>query len=193
METNSILNDIQIAKPCPVSWDGMSGDERVRFCGDCKKHVYNIAEMTRKEAEHLIQASEGKACLRLFRRADGTVITDDCPRAFRQARDTAVRVLSLCASAALFLFTVVGAQAKDGKTALPVKKQKCESTKTKANKNQHGAQKLPGFVVGDTTMGKVEALQPTMGAPVAPSTEPSEVPQVPAADPPKELPAKSSK
>ena len=62
MPEASLLDNIEIAKPCPVSWDSMSGDERIRFCGDCKKHVYNISEMSKKEAERLILETEHKAC-----------------------------------------------------------------------------------------------------------------------------------
>ena len=32
-----MLENIQIAKPCPANWDAMTGDERVRFCGKCAK------------------------------------------------------------------------------------------------------------------------------------------------------------
>jgi hypothetical protein len=209
MKTNSIIDDIQIAKPCPISWDGMSGDERVRFCGDCKKHVYNIAEMTRKEAERLIVDTEGKACVRLFRRADGTVITDDCPLAFRKARDTAVRVLSLCASAAMFLFTSVAALAKDPKVAQP-DKSKCESVKKQMPAPTMGDVVDPGYfhrMKHPAVMGKVRGPEPasmgepTMGAPMPPEvnaitpvkTEEAKPVKKPEVKPPKTVPAKTSK
>ena len=56
----------------------MDGDERKRFCALCQKHVYNIADMSRAEAETLI-AGVGEVCVRLYKRPDGTVITSDCP------------------------------------------------------------------------------------------------------------------
>ncbi|MEA2205923.1 MAG: hypothetical protein QOE77_2699 [Blastocatellia bacterium] len=86
MKNNDFLNEMRIASPCPVGWDQMSGDERVRHCRLCDLHVYNISEMTRKEAQSLIAQSEGRICARLFRRADGTMITRDCPVGLRAVR-----------------------------------------------------------------------------------------------------------
>ena len=41
--------------------------------------------MTREEAHQLIAQHEGGVCVRLYRRADGTVITADCPVGKREA------------------------------------------------------------------------------------------------------------
>jgi hypothetical protein len=57
----------------------MAGDDRTRFCGSCSKHVYNIASMTADEAKALIVETEGRVCLRIYKRKDGTVLTADCP------------------------------------------------------------------------------------------------------------------
>jgi hypothetical protein len=64
----------------------MIGDHRVRFCDHCQLNVYNIAELSRAEAEKLIASTEGRLCARLFRRADGTVLTKDCPVGLRALR-----------------------------------------------------------------------------------------------------------
>jgi hypothetical protein len=56
----------------------MSGDDQSCFCGRCAQFVYNLSEMTREEAEALIMESEGKTCIRFYRRADGTMLTKDC-------------------------------------------------------------------------------------------------------------------
>ena len=82
----SPLDDIRIASPCRASWDGMTGDERARFCGDCKKNVYDLSAMTRDEAEHLLTTHEGSLCVRLYRRTDGTVLTADCSVGLRKKR-----------------------------------------------------------------------------------------------------------
>jgi hypothetical protein len=58
------------------------GTDRVRFCAECKKNVYNISEMTRRDAEALLQGN-ADICARVFRRADGTVLTEDCPVGLR--------------------------------------------------------------------------------------------------------------
>ena len=47
----SPLNNIKIASPCSANWDEMYGNERKRFCGDCKLNVYNLSGMSRDEAE----------------------------------------------------------------------------------------------------------------------------------------------
>ncbi len=80
------LEDVRIASPCKASWRKMKGDDRVRNCAKCELNVYNISEMTREEAAELIANTEGRLCIRLWRRRDGTVITKDCPMAFKQIR-----------------------------------------------------------------------------------------------------------
>jgi hypothetical protein len=70
----------------------MAGDERVRHCTLCSLNVYNFAEMTRDEVRALILRTEGRVCARLYRRADGTVITRDCPTGMRAMRRRASRV-----------------------------------------------------------------------------------------------------
>jgi hypothetical protein len=86
--TNDIplLNNIRVASPCSAAWDAMTGDERVRFCGACRKSVYNLSEMTRAAAERLIGETEGRVCVRFYRRRDGTVLTSDCPVGRGRAR-----------------------------------------------------------------------------------------------------------
>lgn len=84
MSTTKIsLSVIKVASPCTASWDAMSGDDRTRFCGQCAQYVYNLSEMTRDEAEALILENEGKLCVRYYKRADGTVMTKDCPVGWR--------------------------------------------------------------------------------------------------------------
>lgn len=85
MEPLTILNDLRIATPCRASWEAMRGDDRVRFCDSCSKHVYDVSGMTAEAAVTLIRESEGRLCLRLYRRKDGTVLTADCPVGVRSA------------------------------------------------------------------------------------------------------------
>jgi hypothetical protein len=77
-----MLDDIRVATPCPASWANMPGDARRRFCDQCRLHVYNLSAMSRAQAEELIRSTEGRLCVRLYRRRDGTVITQDCPVGF---------------------------------------------------------------------------------------------------------------
>jgi hypothetical protein len=76
---DSPLNNVKIASPCSANWDEMFGDERKRFCGQCKLNVYNLSGMTTAEAEHLVTNVEGRLCVRFYRRTDGLVITQNCP------------------------------------------------------------------------------------------------------------------
>ena len=79
------LEVIDIAKPCPADWDQMRGDEQVRFCRHCSLNVYNLSAMTREAAQRLVAEREGRLCVRMFRRLDGTVVTADCEGAIRLA------------------------------------------------------------------------------------------------------------
>ena len=74
-----VLDNIRIAAPCDAEWSKMAGDDRTRHCGDCKKTVFNLSDMTRPEAEALIVEKQGKLCVRYFQRSDGTILTRDCP------------------------------------------------------------------------------------------------------------------
>jgi hypothetical protein len=85
MGTLTDLNALRIASPCPASWAAMRGDHRVRFCDACSKHVYDLSGLTAVEARSLIAEAEGRVCVRLYRRRDGTVLTADCPVGLRSA------------------------------------------------------------------------------------------------------------
>lgn len=93
---DSPLNNLKIASPCSANWDEMYGNERKRFCGDCKLNVYNLSGMTKYDAENLLAVSEGRLCVRYFQRSDGTVLTADCPVGWARVK----RRLSVAATAA---------------------------------------------------------------------------------------------
>lgn len=104
-----VLETLQIASPCSANWDEMAGDDRVRFCGQCAKNVYNLSAMPRDEAEAFLVANEGQVCVRLYKRADGTVINADCPVGVQRKRRRRAAVAavggSLLAAAASTLTT----------------------------------------------------------------------------------------
>jgi hypothetical protein len=81
-----LLDDVRVASPCDAPWEEMTGDERVRFCASCGKNVYNLSALPRAEAERLLAEHEGSICIRLYRRADETVISADCPVGLRKKR-----------------------------------------------------------------------------------------------------------
>jgi hypothetical protein len=57
----------------------MEGDDEVRLCRLCNLHVFDLVAMNREEAAVLLAADSNSMCLRYYRRADGTVLTKDCP------------------------------------------------------------------------------------------------------------------
>lgn len=75
----SLLRNVRVAAPCHESWDAMAGSDQVRSCERCQHKVYNLSELTEAEAEALLQSAEGRLCMRFYRRADGTIMTKDCP------------------------------------------------------------------------------------------------------------------
>lgn len=75
------LEMIEVASPCPADWGQMRGDERVRHCGQCERHVYNLSAMSHQQAVELVTQHEGGLCVRFYLRSDGKVMTADCPRA----------------------------------------------------------------------------------------------------------------
>jgi hypothetical protein len=62
----------------------MRGNDSSRFCSHCRLNVFNIAEMTRPEAEELIRTKNGRLCVRYYRRADGTIATRECRSRWRR-------------------------------------------------------------------------------------------------------------
>ncbi len=73
----------------------------MRHCTHCRLNVYNLSGMTGDEAERLVRTTEGRLCVRLYRRDDGTTITRDCPKGVRAAREKVARVFVLAASCVL--------------------------------------------------------------------------------------------
>ena len=111
------INKIMIASPCSIGWENMEGDERVRFCNACQLNVYNTSQMNKNEVEALM--SNGKSnCLRIYRRADGTMMTDDCPIGLRRVRNAAKRITKqltqVAASIWALALSLSGAMAQSG-------------------------------------------------------------------------------
>src|SRR5438270_1645797 len=115
-----LLDEIRIAAPCPVRWEAMSGNDQVRHCSQCDQPVYDLSALTAAEAVALIRAKQGQLCIQLYRRPDGTLLTADCARGWRQRGFRWWKRLgSLAAAAALLLVSGCssGADATKGETA----------------------------------------------------------------------------
>jgi len=110
--SSCVLDEIRVATPCGVSWDDMIGTDRVRYCHHCRLNVYNLSSMSREDAETMIQGREGRLCVRFYRRADGTMLTQDCPIALRAARRAIQRgwvLLTASLASVLAVFVSVAA------------------------------------------------------------------------------------
>jgi hypothetical protein len=101
----SPLDNVTIAAPCSAGWDNMVGDERARFCGQCDQNVYNISAMSKEDAEQLIAGAEGRLCIRYYRRADGTIMTRNCPVGLRALKRRLSRIASATATAVISFLT----------------------------------------------------------------------------------------
>jgi hypothetical protein len=80
------LDKLKIASPCKQRWEDMVGDERVRVCAGCERPVFNLSAMTMEDAEAVLATRGVTPCVRFYQRADGTVMTSDCPVGRRPRR-----------------------------------------------------------------------------------------------------------
>lgn len=132
-ESPSLLDRTYVATPCTADWERMEGDEKKRFCGQCSLHVYNVSAMSRGEAEALIARTEGRLCMRLYRRADGTAITRDCPVGLRAVRRHVSRAAGAAFAALLSFFSVPSAaRAHVSQGQVVTTRLKVERTQTKS-------------------------------------------------------------
>jgi hypothetical protein len=99
------VNKLRVAAPCSAPWDAMRGDEKSRHCEMCSLNVYNFSEMTEREVRNLIEKTEGRICGRLFLRADGTVLTKDCPVGLRAFYKRTVQRAGAALAAVFALFS----------------------------------------------------------------------------------------
>lgn len=71
--------ELRISSPCPKTWEDLAGDDRIRYCGQCRLNVYNFAIMSREEIEQVVRKTEGRLCGQLYLRGDRTVTAKNCP------------------------------------------------------------------------------------------------------------------
>lgn len=157
------LESIRIASPCNADWNAMQGDDRARFCGTCRKNVYNLSDMTRAQAQALVARKEGNMCVRMYRRADGTVISDDCPIPMRPARNGARWVWRAASAGIAALSTVCGGWFTASPHAKPARKQAWHAAKAKradARKKSQQVTVIAGGISAPPEPVKPPALNP---------------------------------
>jgi hypothetical protein len=145
---DDFLERLRVASPCHVSWEGMEGDARVRFCSQCSLHVYDISEMTNDEARALFANAEGRVCARLYRRADGTILTRDCPVGLRALHRRVARAAGAALAACLSLFSVAAGQPKQ-------KAQRKQDSKVSATKRDLNIERSPSLSAAGAFAGEV--------------------------------------
>src|SRR5215212_7541929 len=104
----SPLEGVRVAAPCKADWGKMVGDERVRYCNQCSLHVYNLSGMTKREAEGLVANAEGRLCVRYYARADGSMLTRNCPVGLRALKQRVSRIAGATLSAVIGFFAGLG-------------------------------------------------------------------------------------
>jgi hypothetical protein len=100
----SPLDNIKVASPCSANWDEMYGNDRKRFCSECKLNVYNLSGMSKEQAENLLINSEGRICVRFYRRRDGSVITQDCPVGWQRLKQRTQAIITAVFSLVMGMF-----------------------------------------------------------------------------------------
>lgn len=95
MLLHDLMKATETAAPCPAQWADMTGDDKKRLCADCKLHVFNPAAMTDEEVLDLLTlVIEGeRVCMRVFERADGTFLTNNCPVGLKRVREQAAKAM----------------------------------------------------------------------------------------------------
>ena len=143
-----MLDRLQLSFRCPADWEAMEGDEQRRFCSHCQKHVHDLSAMSRDEAAAVVTKG-GEVCVRMTRRADGSLVTKGCPKTVA-ARSRAVRMVGagLAAGGALALAS-------------------CEKSGTLVPDGVAVPDEGEALVMGEMMAPEPEAV-PEMGKPVAP-------------------------
>lgn len=97
----------KIANPCPLLWENMCGDDRIRTCESCCQKVFNISSMTRNEARLLARSNDGSLCVRINVSEEGVVSTLDSLE-IRKSNNFHFRKLVAILSALIFGIFFVG-------------------------------------------------------------------------------------
>ncbi len=110
MSTSKILRRISIEKPCSASWDQMTGNDQVRFCGHCELSVTQVSKLSRAKAVKLVKQSKGRLCLRIERTPLGDIVTRPAVQKLYTISRRASRFAAGAFTAVLSLSTAAYAQ-----------------------------------------------------------------------------------
>lgn len=65
-------SEIEIPEPCNEDWEGMTPEQRGRFCAACQKKVHDLSAMSEGDATALLSSGED-ICVSYLSDASGTV------------------------------------------------------------------------------------------------------------------------
>jgi len=88
------LDRVTIARPCPMRWEDLAGDERRRFCEHCQLSVHDLSALPRAEAAALLAEgarSAERLCVTYVRGPARELVSADAP--VRKGSDRAPRSL----------------------------------------------------------------------------------------------------
>jgi len=111
--------ELRISSPCPMSWDDLVGNDRIRYCDKCKLNVYNLADMNPQEVEAIVRKTEGRLCGQLYLRGDRTASLRDCPSTARRVLFKRIVATGSVLFLALFATLFRGMEGPD-RSGLPV-------------------------------------------------------------------------
>ncbi len=118
LDVRDLMKRAYVAAPCPVKWEDMKGDEKRRLCAQCDCYVLKATQMTDEEVtEAITRAASGqRVCMQFYKRADGTILTKNCPVGVAAMRARAGRFVRWAAGAVAVLFSsaIGAARADDG-------------------------------------------------------------------------------
>ena len=115
---------IRIASPCSADWEKMSGNDRVRHCAECNLNVYNLSAMSTREAAEMLAKTQGRLCVRFYRRSDGKILTQDCPLGLRAIVRRVSKIAGVALSAVIGFGVSATAALAQGTPALVQTQQK---------------------------------------------------------------------
>ncbi|MFO0662892.1 MAG: hypothetical protein U0174_03020 [Polyangiaceae bacterium] len=111
-------NDIAIPIPCDANWDTMTPEGRKRFCDRCKKHVHDLSQLSREEANELLaRRVRDDLCVSFLYDRMGNVVFDMVDtRIVAPSRLVRAKRAAAAAAATLALSTTIACGGAEGVT-----------------------------------------------------------------------------
>jgi len=113
--------ELKIASPCHENFDDMQGSGAKRFCDSCSKHVTNLSDMTKVEADRFLKDSAGTSvCVRYeFNKAGQVVFGRPAPDRVQRQIHGARKMLAAAALVMIPLLSACNTEPEDCQTSTP--------------------------------------------------------------------------